>query len=98
MVRKCLSGYRQRVRNLLSTFNKFLSDFGKRTDKDRSKATCLKILYRTKPVARFVEPYYKRKNISLKELSEELIRPFDIYQSTKVGVSQSIVWIYAIPK
>lgn len=97
MVRNTYQGIGNEYETLLSAFDKHNADFSKRVGKDRAKGTYLKYCIVRDHLARFISSSYKRKDVSMKELSEDFIRQFDIYLRTEVGLSPSVVWMYTIP-
>lgn len=97
MVRNAYQGVGDEYETLLSAFDKFISDFSRRVGKDRSKGTYQKYCIVRNHIARFIGSYYKRKDISMRELTEDFIRQFDIYLRTEVSLSPSGVWMYTTP-
>ena len=97
MVKNAYQGIGNEYETLLSAFDKHNADFSKRVGKDRAKGTYQKYCIVRNHLARFISSYYKRKDISMKELSEDFIRQFDIYLRTEVSLSSSGVWMYTTP-
>ena len=97
MVKNAFQGIGDEYETLLSAFDKFISDFGKRVGKDRSASTHLKYRIVRRHLANFIKSCYKRNDMAMKELTEDFIRQFDIYLRTEAGLTQSGVWSYAIP-
>lgn len=97
MVRNAYQGIGNEYETLLSAFDKHNADFSKRVGKDRAKGTYQKYCIVRNHLARFISSYYKRKDISMKELSEDFIRQFDIYLRTEVSLTSSAVWMYTVP-
>jgi integrase len=97
MVRNAYQGIGNEYETLLSAFDKHNADFSKRVGKDRAKGTYQKYCIVRNHLARFISSYYKRKDISMKELSEDFIRQFDIYLRTEVSLTSSGVWTYTTP-
>ena len=97
MVRNAYQGIGNEYETLLSAFDKHNADFSKRVGKDRAKSTYLKYCIVRNHLSRFISSYYKRKDISMKELTEGVIRQFDIYLRTEVGLTSSGVWMYTTP-
>jgi len=97
MVRNAYQGIGNEYETLLRAFDKHNADFNKRVGKDRVFGTADR--YRTvrNHLARFIGSYYKRKDISMKELTEEFIRQFDIYLRTEVGLQAATAGEYAKP-
>jgi integrase len=65
--------------------------------KDRAPGTYNKLCVVRKHLANFIKSHYKRKDIAMKELTEDFIRQFDIYLRTQVGLASSTIWMYTIP-
>ena len=97
MVRNAYQGIGNEYETLLSAFDKHNTDFSRRVGKDRAKGTYQKYCIVRNHLARFISSYYKRKDISMKELTEDFIRQFDIYLRTEVCLSPSGVWMYTTP-
>lgn len=97
MVKNAYQGIGNEYETLLSAFDKHNADFSKRVGKDRAKGTYLKYCIVRKHLANFIASYYKRKDISMKELSEEFIRQFDIYLRTEISLTSSGVKMYTTP-
>jgi len=97
MVRNAYQGIGNEYETLLRAFDKHNADFSKRVGKDRSADTLLKYQIVRNHVANFIGAYYHRKDMAMKELTEEFIRQFDIYLRTELGLRSSTVWMYAVP-
>ncbi|MDR2979165.1 MAG: site-specific integrase, partial [Bacteroidales bacterium] len=97
MVRNAYQGIGNEYETLLRAFDKHNADFCKRVGKDRARGTYLKYCRVRTLVAAFIGSYYNRKDISMKELTEEFIRQFDIYLRTELSLSPSGVWMYTTP-
>lgn len=97
MVRNAYQGIGNEYETLLSAFDKHNADFSKRAGKDRSPGTLLKYRIVRNHLANFIVSYYKRKDMAMKELTEEFIRQFDIYLRCGLGLSPSTIWMYTIP-
>jgi integrase len=97
MVRNAYQGVGNEYETLLRAFDKHNADFGKRVGKDRSADTHLKYCTVRNHLANFMMSYYKRKDMALKELTEDFIRQFEIYLRTVVGLRQSTIWMYSVP-
>ncbi len=97
MIRNAYQGIGNEYETLLSAFDKHNADFSKRVGKDRSKGTYQKYCIVRNHLANFISLYYKRKDISMKELSEDFIRQFDIYLRSELSLSSSAVWMYTVP-
>lgn len=97
MVKNAYQGIGNEYETLLSAFDKHNADFSKRVGKDRAKGTYQKYCIVRNHLSRFINSYYKRKDISMKELTEDFIRQFDIYLRTEVSLSSTGVWMYTVP-
>jgi len=97
MVRNTYQGIGNEYETLLSAFDKHNADFSRRVGKDRSKGTYQKYCIVRNHLANFIGSYYKRKDIAMKELTEDFIRQFDIYLRTELSLSPSAVWMYTVP-
>jgi hypothetical protein len=97
MVRNAYQGVGNEYETLLRAFDKHNADFAKRVGKDRSADTYLKYRIVRNHIANFIGSYYKRKDIAMKELTEEFIRQFDIYLRVELGLRPSTVWMYTTP-
>ena len=97
MVRNAYQGVGTEYETLLKAFDKHNADFAKRVNKDRSPGTLLKHQIVRNHVANFIGSYYKRKDMAMKELTEDFIRQFDIYLRTVVGLRSSTIWMYTSP-
>ena len=97
MVKNAYLGVGDEYETFLSAFDKFNADFSKRAGKDRTRATFLKYCAVRNYLAQFIKSYYKRDDISMKELTETFIRQFDTYLRTEHSLSQSTVWLYTKP-
>jgi integrase len=97
MVRNAFQGIGNEYETLLRAFDKYIADFNKRVGKDRVQGTADRYRTTRAHVANFIGSYYKRKDISMKELTEEFIRQFDIYLRTEVGLQSATAGEYAKP-
>lgn len=97
MVKNAYQGIGNEYETLLSAFDKHNADFSRRVGKDRAKATYLKYCIVRNHLANFISSYYKRKDIAMKELTEDFIRQFDIYLRTELSLSPSGVKMYTTP-
>jgi integrase len=97
MVKNAYQGIGNEYETLLSAFDKHNADFSRRVGKDRAKATYLKYCIVRNHLANFIASYYKRKDIAMKELTEDFIRQFDIYLRTELSLSPSGVKMYTTP-
>jgi integrase len=97
MVRNAYQGIGNEYECLLTAFDKFNSDFGKRVGKDRVLRTAWRYRIIRDHLARFIGSHYKRKDVAMKELTEDFIRGFDIYLRTEAGLQPATVAAYIIP-
>jgi integrase len=97
MVRNAYQGIGNEYETLLRAFDKHNADFNKRVGKDRVLGTADRYRIIRDHVSNFIGSYYKRKDIALKELTEEFIRQFDIYLRTEVGLQSATAGEYAKP-
>ncbi|MEY8685780.1 site-specific integrase [Bacteroides sp. AN502(2024)] len=97
MVRNAFQGIGTEYEMLMRAFDKEVADFSKRVGKDRSDRTYRKYKTVRNHVAAFLMSHYRRKDISMNELTEEFIRDFALYLSNEAGLSQSSIWIYLMP-
>jgi site-specific recombinase XerD len=97
MVRNAYQGIGNEYETLLRAFDKFIADFSKRVGKDRTAETFQKHCCVRNHVANFIGSYYKRKDMAMKELTEDFIRQFEIYLRTELGLMTSTIWMYTAP-
>ena len=97
MVRNAYQGIGNEYETLLRAFDKHNADFIKRVGKDRSAGTFRKYRAARNHVADFIGSYYKRKDMAMKELTEDFIRQFEIYLRNEVSLTSSGVWLYILP-
>ena len=97
MVRNAYQGVGNEYECLLTAFDKYTADFGKRVGKDRAFGTYNKLCVVRRHLETFIKSHYKRKDMAMKELTEDFIRQFDIYLRSQVGLASSTIWMYTIP-
>ena len=97
MVRNAFQGIGTEYEMLLRAFDKENADFAKRVGKDRARRTYKKYLTVRNYVAKFLMAHYRRKDISMNELTEDFIKDFAVYLSNEIGLSQSSIWVYLMP-
>jgi hypothetical protein len=78
MVRNSYQGIGNEYETLLRAFDKHNADFDRRVGKDRTLRSACKYHIVRNHAANFIGSYYKRKDIAMKELTEEFICQFDI--------------------
>lgn len=89
MVKNACQGIGNEYETLLSAFDSHNADFSRRVGKDRAKGTYQKYCIVCNHLEQFISSCYKRKDISMKELTEGLTRQFDIYLRTEIGLTSS---------
>jgi site-specific recombinase XerD len=94
MVRNAYQGIGNEYETLLRAFDKHNADFSKRIGKDRTASAHKKYRVVRDHLANFIGSHYKRKDMAMKELTEEFIRKFDIYLRTEIGLMPSTIWSY----
>ena len=97
MVRNAYQGVGNDYETLLAAFDKHNTDFAKRVGKDRTSYTYKKYCCVRNHIADFIQTHYKRKDMAMKELTEDFIRQFEVYLRTVVGLRQSTIWMYSAP-
>jgi len=97
MVRNAYQGIGNEYETLLRAFDKFIADFSKWVGKDRTAETYQKHCCVRNHVANFISSYYKRKDMAMKELTEDFIRQFEICLRTELGLMTSTIWMYTAP-
>ena len=97
MVRNAYQGVGMEYETLLRAFDKHNADFDKRVGKDRVLYTSRRYHIIRGHLADFIGSYYKRKDMAMKELTEDFIRQFDIYLRTVVGLRSATAGEYAKP-
>ena len=97
MVRNAYQGIGNEYETLLRAFDKHNADFKLRVGKDRTICTYWKYCRVRNHVADFIQTHYKRKDIAMKELTEDFIRQFEIYLRNEVSLTSSGVWLYILP-
>ena len=97
MVRNAYQGIGTEYETLLRAFDKFIADFAKRVGKDRTAETYQKHCCVRNHVANFIQSHYKRKDVAMKELTEDFIRQYEIYLRTELGLMSTTVWMYTAP-
>ena len=97
MVRNAYQGIGNEYETILRAFDKYIADFDKRVGKDRVQSTADRYRVTRNHLARFIGSYYKRKDMAMKELTEDFIRQFDIYLRTQIGLDPATAGEYARP-
>lgn len=91
-------GFDSTEETLLSFYKKFLEDFTKMYEKGTRALSTLKsysLVYNH--LTNFIPYKYKRKDISLRELTEEFINDFDYYLRINIGIVHNTVLTYILP-
>jgi hypothetical protein len=97
MVRNAYQGIGNEYETILRAFDKHNADFNKRVGKDRVAGTATRYRVTRDHLARFIGSYYKRKDMAMKELTEDFLRQFDIYLRTELGLEAATAGEYAKP-
>ena len=77
---------------LLGAFDKDIENFKKRVGKDRTKSTLSAMKLSRSSVADFIQAHYRRKDISMLELTPDFIKDFAAYLSTERGLASGTIW------
>ena len=92
MVRNSYQGFGSEYETLLNAFDKDITNFKKRVGKDRVISTLWAMQLSRKDVASFIESHYRRKDISMLELTPDFIKDFAAYLSTERGLASGTIW------
>jgi len=92
MVRNSYQGFGSEYETLLNAFDKDIASFKKRVGKDRVISTLWAMQLSRKDVASFIESHYRRKDISMLELTPDFIKDFAAYLSTERGLASGTIW------
>ena len=92
MVRNSYQGFGSEYETLLNAFDKDIASFKKRVGKDRVISTLWAMQLSRKDVASFIESNYRRKDISMLELTPDFIKDFAAYLSTERGLASGTIW------
>ena len=92
MVRNSYQGFGSEYETLLNAFDKDITSFKKRVGKDRVISTLWAMQLSRKDVASFIESHYRRKDISMLELTPDFIKDFAAYLSTERGLASGTIW------
>ncbi len=65
--------------------------FQKRVGKDRVASTLLAMQRSRKDVAEFILSHYRRTDMSMLELTPEIIKDFSVYLSTERGLANATI-------
>ena len=92
MVRNSYQGFGSEYETLLNAFEKDIASFKKRVGKDRVISTLWAMQLSRKDTASFIESHYRRKDISMLELTPDFIKDFAAYLSTERGLASGTIW------
>ena len=92
MVRNAYQGMGSEYETLLGAFDKDIENFKKRVGKDRTKSTLSAMKLSRGSVADFIQAHYRRKEISMLELTPDFIKDFAAYLSTERGLANGTIW------
>ena len=92
MVRNSYQGFGSEYETLLNAFDKDITSFKKRVGKDRVISTLWAMQLSRKDVASFIESHYRRKDLSMLELTPDFIKDFAAYLSTERGLASGTIW------
>ena len=92
MVRNSFQGFGSEYETLLNAFDKDIASLKKRVGKDRVASTLSAMQLSRKDVASFIESHYRRKDISMLELTPDFIKDFAAYVSTDRGLANGTIW------
>lgn len=92
MVRNSYQGFGSEYETLLNAFDKDIASFKKRVGKDRVISTLWAMQLSRKDTASFIEAHYRRKDISMLELTPDFIKDFAAYLSTERGLASGTIW------
>ena len=92
MVRNSYQGFGSEYETLLNAFDKYIASLKKRVGKDRVISTLWAMQLSRKDTASFIESHYRRKDISMLELTPDFIKDFAVYLSTERGLASGTIW------
>ena len=92
MVRNSYQGFGSEYETLLNAFDKDIANQKKRVGKDRVISTLWAMQLSRKDVASFIDSHYRRKDISMLELTPDFIKDFAAYLSTERGLASGTIW------
>ncbi len=92
MVRNSYQGFGSEYETLLNAFDKDIASLSKRVGKDRTVSTLRAMKLSRGSVADFIQSHYRRKDISMLELTPEFIKDFAAYLSTDRGLANGTIW------
>ena len=92
MVRNAYQGFGSEYETLLNAFDKDIANQKKRVGKDRVISTLWAMQLSRKDVASFIESHYRRKDMSMLELTPDFIKDFAAYLSTERGLANGTIW------
>ena len=92
MVRNAYQGIGSEYETLLKAFDRENEVFKKRVGKDRKLATYQSRVVARNYVAAFIKSFYKRRDMSMLELTPDFIKEFAVYLSTEAGLRNGTIW------
>lgn len=92
MVRNAYQGIGSEYETLLGAFDKDNATFQKRVGTDRVKGTYMARVRARNHVAAFIKANYKRSDLSMLELTPDLIKEFAVFLSTDRGLQNGSIW------
>ena len=92
MVRNAYQGIGSEYETLLGAFDKDNATFQKRVGTDRVKRTYMARVRARNHVAAFIKANYKRSDLSMLELTPDLIKEFAVFLSTDRGLQNGSIW------
>ena len=93
MVRNAYQGIGNEYETLLGAYDKDNANFKLRCGKDRAESSYKVFVRDRNYVADFLKAHYKRKDISMLELTPDFIKEFSIYLMTERNLKQSTAWM-----
>ena len=91
MVRNAYQGIGSEYETLLKAFDRENEVFKKRVGKDRKLATYQSRVVARNYVAAFIKSYYKRSDMTMLELTTDIIKEFAVYLSTEAGLRNGTI-------
>ena len=93
MVRNAYQGIGNEYETLLGAYDKDNANFKLRCGKDRAESSYKVFVRDRNYVADFLKAHYKRKDISMLELTPDFIKEFSIYLMTERNLKQATAWM-----
>jgi len=93
MVRNAFQGFGSEYETLLGAFDKDIANLKRRVGKDRALGT-YKLQVRSRNyVEDFLQMNFRRTDISMQELTPDLIKEFAVYLANDRGLANSTIWL-----